>query len=247
MSEPALSPGLRPYIEAYYFTPANAAGIGKGFPAVSTGYLKVSASSVVLVGQTTSAVAADVGLEAGFGLKLRAGAIPMLFGLPAYEVTNQVIRLEDILGPVADSLVAELAEASTLSKKWQCLERRLMHLINRHTDKDYRAERQAIELLCHDSTPISRLAKDLGYSSRQLQRKLNDFLGFSPRLFKRLARFEKALSLMQATPLATSVKWADLALACGYSDQAHFIREFRHFSSQTPTAYMAALRSSNST
>jgi AraC-like DNA-binding protein len=36
------------------------------------------------------------------------------------------------------------------------------------------------------------------------------------------------------------VDWVEIALECGYYDQAHFIHEFRTFSGLTPSAYVAA-------
>jgi AraC-like DNA-binding protein len=43
------------------------------------------------------------------------------------------------------------------------------------------------------------------------------------------------LRLIERQP---SFDWVDLALACGYYDQAHFIHEFRALSGFTPTTYL---------
>jgi AraC-like DNA-binding protein len=37
------------------------------------------------------------------------------------------------------------------------------------------------------------------------------------------------------------VRWSELALACGYYDQSHFINEFRAFSGVTPEAFWRQL------
>jgi AraC-like DNA-binding protein len=48
-------------------------------------------------------------------------------------------------------------------------------------------------------------------------------------------RFRRVLSEIEAR---RPVGWADLAAACGYYDQSHFIQEFRGFSGMNPGAYL---------
>ncbi|PSR52711.1 hypothetical protein AHMF7605_03805 [Adhaeribacter arboris] len=79
---------------------------------------------------------------------------------------------------------------------------------------------------------------DLAYHTnmplRTLERQFTERVGVSPKLFARFKRFHQALALMNYPKPAT---WTDIALTCGYYDQAHFIKEFKTFSNQSPTTY----------
>jgi len=39
-----------------------------------------------------------------------------------------------------------------------------------------------------------------------------------------------------------TMRWADLALGCGYYDQSHFINEFRSFSGLSPLEFLQQTR-----
>jgi AraC-like DNA-binding protein len=58
-------------------------------------------------------------------------------------------------------------------------------------------------------------------------------VGLSPKLHCRVVRFRKALR--DASDRTAS--WAWIALDAGYSDQAHFNRDFLEFTGVTPTTY----------
>jgi AraC-like DNA-binding protein len=59
----------------------------------------------------------------------------------------------------------------------------------------------------------------------------------SPKTFHRVRRFQHILTRLRRVG---QVDWADLALACGYYDQAHLSHDFRQIAGMTPSAYLAA-------
>ena len=59
-------------------------------------------------------------------------------------------------------------------------------------------------------------------------------VGLTPKLYCRVLRFHDALERAAADKLAP---WAEIALGAGYSDQAHFNRDFREFAGVTPSWY----------
>jgi len=78
----------------------------------------------------------------------------------------------------------------------------------------------------------SALADQLGLGMRTLQRRCLEQLGVSPRQHLRWLRFERSRQL-----LGSGASAVEVALAAGYSDQAHFVREFRRFAGITPGRY----------
>ena len=91
------------------------------------------------------------------------------------------------------------------------------------------------------STRISALSHTLGYSSRQMQRRINNSVGLPARQLKRILRFEQVLGKVSSSPQGAGVDWAAIAFSCGYSDQAHLIRDFHEFSGQTPSVYLKSI------
>ena len=61
--------------------------------------------------------------------------------------------------------------------------------------------------------------------------------GPNPKTMQRILRFAGAFEALQAEE---GVDWASLSLELGYSDQAHFIRDFRAFSGYRPKRFVEA-------
>ena len=54
----------------------------------------------------------------------------------------------------------------------------------------------------------------------------------SPKLLGRILRFHHAVGMMGTGP-----GWAEIALTCGYYDQAHLIRDFNQFTGSSPSDF----------
>jgi transcriptional regulator GlxA family with amidase domain len=80
----------------------------------------------------------------------------------------------------------------------------------------------------------ARSSKRSGYSHRRFIALFHRGLGLTPKVYCRLLRFQGALEQVAAKP---AVSLVEVTLDAGYSDQAHFTREFQEFAGLSPGAY----------
>ena len=78
---------------------------------------------------------------------------------------------------------------------------------------------------------IAALANDLGVTPRSLHRRCTTAVGYGPKTLERILRFRRAQLIARRAP---ALSLAELAMAAGYSDQAHLTRECRRLAGRTP-------------
>ncbi len=84
-----------------------------------------------------------------------------------------------------------------------------------------------------DLRTVTQLCDRSGWSQRQLQRVLNRYLGLTPKWLIQRRRLHEATDRLKHE--TTSL--ADLANDLGYTDQAHFTRDFRKVTGYSPGAF----------
>jgi AraC-like DNA-binding protein len=84
-------------------------------------------------------------------------------------------------------------------------------------------------------TSVYALQKDFKLSERQLERKFKATIGLPPQQFLRISRFEKALELIQNKQ---NTNLTDIAFELNYTDQSHFIKEFKQFTGYSPKQFL---------
>jgi AraC-like DNA-binding protein len=152
-------------------------------------------------------------------------------GVPASELAHRSVAISDLLSPVrAGSLHEQVCEARTEAERIAAVEGFLADL---PFVRDPLVTR-ALALLDDAAVAgrpaaIAAVARRLSVSERQLERRFARVVGVSPKQFATLRRFERAIELARGAPSLT-----EAALAAGYYDQSHFIRDVRRFAGVAP-------------
>lgn len=79
---------------------------------------------------------------------------------------------------------------------------------------------------------IEELTRRIGLSQSALERRFRKIVGASPRRFASLVRLQNVVRLRE-----TGADLTTIAHAAGYSDQSHFIKDFRRFAGIAPGAF----------
>jgi AraC-like DNA-binding protein len=198
--------------------------IGQPFADAGTG---IAQAPALLVGQLSRPVrlratgAIDV-----FGVRLRHAACESVTAIPANETAEAITPAELLRADVRTELWHALAEDAPGTRRVAIAEGWLLERIRDRVDTIAEAAVSAIV----SGRPFS----GYGLSQRQLRRRFLAATGLRPRLFFRIARFQRALAVIESQPLAAA------SAEAGYADQSHLTREFREFAGCTPLEYLAA-------
>ena len=78
------------------------------------------------------------------------------------------------------------------------------------------------------------LVEETGYSACYIRRSFERVHGVAPKTFEKFIRFQNVLHQIN---YKADKSYEEIALECGYYDQAHMIHEFRRFAGVTPKVY----------
>ncbi len=187
--------------------------------------------AMTVVGRSTIGERADT-----VGIYFHAARAPRFLHLPASELADRVVPVEDIWGQSGPALLTQLGEAGGEETRIDRLESALLERVAEESPPTSALDVPGLAawvLGRRGQVSVQSLAEAAGISRQHLAREFRDAVGVTPKVYCRLARFQAALAY--ASP-AQEVDWAQAAVEMGYSDQSHMIAEFRQYSSLTPGA-----------
>src|SRR5579883_1125844 len=168
------------------------------------------------------------------GVRFHVGGLAPFVPTPVDRWSNRVVPIESVFGEDVIALENQMRAAGTdrqaqtasldaffLSRLAPGKQQPLVHELKVEIEAEGGLER------------VAELCARAGISQRHLDRLFRSHLGFNPKTFARVVRFQRALGRLRGDPGCTL---AELAAECGYYDQSHFVREFRTFAGTAPRA-----------
>jgi AraC-like DNA-binding protein len=194
------------------------------------GCIVAGAHSTFTVIDTTSQAAM-------LGIVFKPGGACPFVRLPLAELQNQVIPLETVWGPDSQRLREQLLAATTPGQRFALVEQTLLARLTADWVSSPAVSNALTEFqhLPHLPT-VAAVAERIGLSQTRFIHVFRDAVGLTPKQFCRVLRFQRVLRRLQS---GAPVRWAELALSCGYFDQAHLIHDFQACAGLTPGAYLA--------
>ena len=192
----------------------------------------------VVVGLLSQAVQIEYrGPVNTFGIRFHPARGPAFLGRPASILTDKLTPLKQ----VASALDQAFSTLFTAGWNPESVAARasLDQLLLKQLASSSHADKAVCEvvnrLTYSESAPsVAELARQLGLSSRQVQRRFLAAVGVPPKQFLRVFRFARLWQMATISPPET---WAALAADHGYADQAHMVREFRSFGVEPPAHF----------
>ncbi|SRR5579871_803097 len=172
---------------------------------------------------------------------VKAGGIRDLLGVPASELTDQILSLDHFWGRPAGDLLERIVLGRNLEERLRVLEEGLLQRVLGLPRQD-RFVLLAAEMIENrwDWNNLNPFFNRTGYSRRQVERKFNESMGFGPKEFARISRFKR---LFSAIDLGREKQdWTRLAVDFGYFDKSHFFQDFQKLIGQSPNAFVEDYR-----
>lgn len=176
------------------------------------------------------------GKDRVFGIKFKPGAFYPFVKVPVTRFTNTSVSFQDVFDTdckaLEDAILSQEDEGEMVQPVEQFLRARLpaqdehVKLINELVDY----------IIAHrEITRVEDVVSKFNLNKRTLQRIFRQYVGVSPKWVIQRYRLHEV-----AERLANSgiVDWAGIVVELGYSDQAHFIKDFKTIVGRTPSEYV---------
>lgn len=162
------------------------------------------------------------------------GAYPFL-QLPINELTEKILPAEEIFGKDILKLREGLLIKNNSLEKFQLAENWLREKYDEQKKPPAYLLKTIRQLQQAPVDNFEKIVNNYPHSQKHLIDQFKKYVGLTPKYYQRILRFNE---ILQKIKQEEKISWAQTAYQCGYSDQSHFIKEFKHFSGFNPQEFL---------
>lgn len=170
-----------------------------------------------------------------FGIRLKPGLCISYKGLTLKEIANHEVIFDQIREDFLAGFFQDLTCTGRLSQRIALFHSYFDTYINLQEVNDLTGHILSEINFSQGTVRIHELADELHYSERHISRIFQDSMGITPKTFARIVRFQNVVDSILQQPVHSI---CDYMSELGYSDQAHFQREFKQYTGITPKRFL---------
>ena len=167
-----------------------------------------------------------------FAVRFQPYGFKPISPLPIKSLENRAVPLTELFTEAGVTLSDLILKQSVIEDKIKIVEHFIMGRLMQDQSIDTLIK-STIELIVSTkgAHPINDLSDQMQIKKRQLQRKFSSKVGITPKQLSQIIRLQATLSRLLNGDYNSLTS---LAYEEGFFDQAHFIKEFKQFTGQTP-------------
>jgi AraC-like DNA-binding protein len=171
-----------------------------------------------------------------FIISFKKGMAYPFFPLPMNEMADRVVDADLLWGHDFAFLRERLRGINEMNLKFETAENFLLGTFQSRLAVNPAVEYALAQIIRQpDQINFARMNQNIGYSPKHFIGMFKRQVGIAPKAYLKIIRFQKAIGEIEER---REVKWTDISQDCGFSDQAHFINDFKFFSGFTPEEYV---------
>jgi len=167
------------------------------------------------------------------GIEFQPFAAYRFFKFPLIEIKNNIYNISDLLNRSGAELEEQIAEIEAVSGKVAFVQKFLAMQLRVSAAADSVVE-FAVNRIISASGLIrfAALSDEIGYSTRQLNRRFTEVVGLNPKEFTNIIRFDRIFRNMKTEDFVENEFYDS------YYDQSHFVKHFKSVTGITPKKYL---------